>query len=147
LREIADLPLEKKVGDFLLVHSNPYTPSSWDYILSIDEAIYNFSKFKEQICFIGHSHQPIIYIENQDIKYSHTTDSEIHIENGHRYIINVGSVGQPRDNTPQSAFGILDTETNVYQLKRVSYNIKKTYDTMLSLGLPEFLAERLLVGR
>lgn len=147
LKEIAELPLEKIVDDFHLVHSNPYAPSSWDYILSIDEAIYNFSKFKKQICFIGHSHQPIIYVENQDVKYSYTTDSEIEIEDGHRYIINVGSVGQPRDSIPKSAFGILDTETNTYQLRRVNYDIKKTYDKMLALGLPEFLAERLLVGR
>ncbi len=147
LREFAALPLEETVDDFRLVHSNPYAPSSWDYILSIDEAIYNFSKFEEQICFIGHSHQPVIYIENEDVNYSTTTDTVIEIEEEHRYIINVGSVGQPRDSIPDSSFGIFDTEAKIYQLKRVSYNIKKTYDKMLSSGLPEFLAERLLVGR
>ncbi|MFZ5516314.1 MAG: metallophosphoesterase family protein [Candidatus Zhuqueibacterota bacterium] len=147
LREIANLPLEHKGDNYCLVHSNPYAPSSWDYILSIDDAIFNFSKFNEQLCFIGHSHQPIIYIENRDANYSFTTDRELEIKEGHRYIINVGSVGQPRDNNPKSAFGIFDTQTRSYQLKRISYDIHKTYDAMRSFGLPEFLAERIFVGR
>jgi len=147
LREIANLPLEHIGDDFRLVHSNPYAPSSWDYILSIDDAIFNFSKFNEQICFIGHSHQPIIYIENRDTNYSSTLDRAIEIAEECRYIINVGSVGQPRDNNPESAFGIFDTETRIYQLKRISYDIHKTYDAMRSFGLPAFLAERLFMGR
>jgi len=64
-----------------------------------------------------------------------------------RYIINVGSVGQPRDNNPASAFGIIDTSTNRYELLRVGYNIEKTHKKMIKANLPEFLADRLLIGK
>ena len=64
-----------------------------------------------------------------------------------RYIINVGSVGQPRDNNPASAFGVLDTSSNSYELIRTGYNVEKTHKKMIEAGLPEFLADRLLMGR
>lgn len=150
LEIIANLPLNGRIENYYLVHSNPYDPSSWDYILSIDDAIYNFSKFNEKICFIGHSHYAIIYseyVENDNLKYNLTLNSRIELDQNSRYIINVGSVGQPRDGNPDAAFGILDSTDQIYELKRISYDINKTFQKMTSLGLPQFLAERLLVGR
>lgn len=147
LEFVFQLPFEIVFQNIRFVHANPYTPQSWDYILSIDDAIFNFSKFKEQICFIGHSHQPIIYIENNDQKYMFSEEREIKIEPNFRYIINVGSVGQPRDNNPASAFGILDTTKQMFELFRVGYNVEKTQQKMLAAGLPEFLADRLLAGK
>ena len=144
---LSKLPFEFSWENIKFVHANPYTPQSWDYILSIDDAIFNFSKFDEQICFIGHSHQPIIYIENNDQKYMFSEEREIKIEPNFRYIINVGSVGQPRDNNPASAFGVLDTTKQVFELLRVGYNVEKTQKKMIASGLPEFLADRLLVGK
>lgn len=130
-----------------LTHANPYLPENWDYILSIDEAIFNFSKFGEQICFIGHSHQPITYIEDDKQKYTFKHDSEVQLLENCRYIINVGSVGQPRDNNPASAFGLVDTSKKSYELIRTGYNVEKTHKKMMTAGLPEFLADRLLIGR
>lgn len=152
LQYLANLPLVGKIENYYLVHSNPYEPGSWDYILSLDEAEYNFSNFNEddQICFIGHSHHPIIYIEYFDaniLKYSLKIINKIELEENKRYIINVGSVGQPRDGNPDAAFGIIDTNNRVYELKRVRYDIQKTYQKMISAGLPQFLADRLLIGR
>jgi len=150
LQYLAGLPLDEKIENYYLVHSNAYDPRSWDYILSLDEAIYNFSKFNEKICFIGHSHHPIIYIEyseNNILKYNLKTINKIHIEENKRYIINVGSVGQPRDGNPDAAFGIVDTANQVYELKRVNYDISSTYKKMISVDLPQFLADRILMGR
>ena len=144
---ISGLPFSAIVYHYLLVHANPYTPESWDYILSIDDAIFYFSKFKAQICFIGHSHQPIVYYETVDQQYGFTEERELNLDPDKRYIINVGSVGQPRDNNPAAAFGILDTTENHYELIRVGYNVKETIDKMYSAGLPKFLSDRLLVGK
>lgn len=144
---ISELPYDESIEQFFLVHANPHTPESWDYILSIDDAIFNFSKFDEQICFIGHSHRPIIYIENNNQKYTASDERELDIHQDCRYIINVGSVGQPRDNNPAAAFGIIDTTTQTYELVRVGYNIEETYKKMISSDLPVFLADRLLTGK
>lgn len=150
LQYLTDLPFNAIAEDFYLVHANPYDPKTWDYILSLDEAIYNFPKFDERICFIGHSHHPIIYFEyldNAELKYNLKLSSKIEIEPNKRYIINVGSVGQPRDGNPDAAFGIIDTATSSYELKRTSYNINQTCQKMMSAGLPQFLADRILIGR
>jgi len=148
LQYLSDLPFDAKIDDYYLVHSNPLDPQSWDYILSRDDARSNFPEFEEQICFIGHSHHPIIYIEDQDGgDLTSSRDNRIQIEEGRRYIINVGSVGQPRDGNPDAAYGIIDTMNQHYELKRVSYNVHQTYQKMIAVHLPQFLADRLLIGR
>ncbi len=152
LEYLAKLPFADRIENYYLVHSSPFEPQSWDYILSTDDAEFNFSYFdqNDQICFIGHSHHPIIYFEeseNNKLSYSYKTAINLPLEKDKRYIINVGSVGQPRDGNPDSAFGIIDTNTQVYQLKRVRYEVRKTYQKMISVGLPNFLSERLLIGK
>lgn len=152
LQFLAGLQLVEKLENMFLVHANPFEPELWDYILTLEEAIFNFSRFNDnaQICFIGHSHHPIIfieYLENKDEKYNQRLVNQIQIDEKCRYIINVGSVGQPRDNNPDAAFGIVDTTTQQYELKRVRYDIKKTFHKMISAGLPQFLADRLLIGK
>jgi len=144
---LKSLPDSSIYANSRLVHSNPHFPQSWDYVLSIDDAIFNFAAFEEKVCFIGHSHQPIIYIENQGQKYSFAENSEITFQPSCRYIINVGSVGQPRDHNPASAFGIMDTAAQHYELIRVAYDIEKTQAKMHAAGLPSFLAERLMAGK
>jgi len=149
---LAKLPLDGKIENFYLVHSSPFEPRSWDYILSLDDAEFNFSKFDEanQICFIGHSHHPVIYVEylENDYKYyRQLPDQKTQLKEDERYIINVGSVGQPRDYNPDAAYGIVDTTAQVYELKRVHYDVNKTFKKMVSVGLPQFLADRLLIGK
>jgi diadenosine tetraphosphatase ApaH/serine/threonine PP2A family protein phosphatase len=147
---LKNLPLDAKRDDIYLVHSNAIEPRTWDYILSIDDAIDNFPSFTEKICFIGHSHHPEIFLQNSagnHSRYNYKLDPKIKIEHDNRYIINIGSVGQPRDGNPDASFGILDLEHQVYELKRVRYNIKKTFQDMTAAGLPQFLADRLFMGR
>ncbi|MBC8184580.1 metallophosphoesterase family protein [candidate division KSB1 bacterium] len=147
LRFLSNFTFKKILNNIIYTHANPHTPETWEYILSIDEAIFNFSQFTEHICFIGHSHQPITYIEDEKQKYTFDEEREIALQPNCRYIINVGSVGQPRDNNPASAFGVFDTSTETYELIRTGYNVEKTHKKMIEAGLPEFLADRLLTGR
>jgi len=144
---INQLPFLHSENDLLLVHANPLRPEGWEYILSIDEAIYYFPKFSEKICFIGHSHLPSIYVESEESKFSFIEQREIELESNCRYIINVGSVGQPRDGNPASSFGVIDLAQQTFEIVRVAYDIEKTIDRFEKAGLPNFLAQRLRIGK
>ena len=74
-------------------------------------------------------------------------DDQVVIDDDKKYIINVGSVGQPRDRNPKSSFAIYDTEEQIVQIKRVAYDISKTQEKIISAGLPYMLAERLSLGK
>jgi diadenosine tetraphosphatase ApaH/serine/threonine PP2A family protein phosphatase len=80
----------------------------WNYILTMGEARTNFNYFTEQVCFIGHSHQPFI-IENDDGMLACPTKPEIELAAGRRYLVNVGSVGQPRDHNWRACYVIWTT--------------------------------------
>jgi len=147
LEFINGLPFRHSEDDLLFVHANPLRPEGWEYILSIDEAIYYFPKFSEQICFIGHSHLPTIFIKREKSGFSLLEQREISLENNCRYIINVGSVGQPRDGNPAASFGIVDLKKRDFEIVRVAYDIEETIARMEEAGLPAFLAQRLRTGK
>ena len=131
------LPFTAEPNGLTLAHSSPIRPDAWSYILTMRAAQENFGAFKTPLCFIGHTHVPIIIGEDGSVnKY----------KPGGRHIINVGSVGQPRDGNPDAAFGLYDTVTADYSLIRVHYEVQKTARAIRDLGLPEFLAQRLFQG-
>ncbi len=138
------LPLTQELDDrILLVHATPREPEQWHYLLSTEDASINFHFFNQMICLIGHSHEPVIIErspEDKIIVYKDRTD----IKEGYRYIINVGSVGQPRDGNPDAAYAILNK--NSIEIKRVSYDIVLTQKKMRDVGLPSYLIERLSRG-
>ncbi len=138
------LPLTQELDDrILLVHATPGEPEQWHYLLSTGDASINFHFFNQMICLIGHSHEPIIIErspEDKIIVYKDRTD----IKEGYRYILNVGSVGQPRDGNPDAAYAILNK--NSIEIKRVSYDIVLTQKKMRDVGLPSYLIERLSRG-
>jgi diadenosine tetraphosphatase ApaH/serine/threonine PP2A family protein phosphatase len=135
---IKSLPCEITRHDIYFVHASPVEPSEWHYIITPADAEKNFPKFSSRICFIGHSHEPIVYCED-----GWTED----VVPGKRYIINVGSIGQPRDHDPRLSFGIFDTDSGKYENIRAEYDVKTASDKIRKAGLPTILAERILVGR
>ncbi|NIA29801.1 MAG: metallophosphoesterase [Actinobacteria bacterium] len=144
---LAGLPLQKSENDTLFVHATPCEPIEWEYVLSSFDAMQNFYCFNEPVCFIGHSHVPVVFSlgENKEISISRKESTEL-VQNS-RYIINVGSVGQPRDGESKSAFVLFDTDTQTHQLVRVEYDIHATQRAMLKFDLPLFLVERLAHGQ
>ncbi len=120
-----------------LVHAGPHDPLNWDYIFSLQSAARHFQHFSTPFCFIGHTHFPSIC--GEDLK-------TFHFKRGIRFIINVGSVGQPRDGNPQLSFGILDTGEWSYNNIRASYDINSTARKILQNGLPRMFARRLSLG-
>lgn len=144
---LKNLPLTHMLPPIQLVHATPRKPEAWDYIFSLREALDGFTNCEQQICFIGHSHSPVAFVENREGEVSLLPDSSFQVRAEHRYIINVGSVGQPRDGDPRAAYGIYDSEDSSFALKRVVYPIEATQKKIVEAGLPPFLASRLSEGR
>lgn len=143
------LPMKATVDPITLVHATPYEPNMWYYITSLEEAAFNFQFFETQICMVGHTHIPIIIVlDTQKELYVHQ-DMGIRLSDndGARLLINVGSVGQPRDRNPKSCYGIFDADAGEFSYRRVAYNIDKTQQKMKKIKMPEFLISRIEDGR
>ena len=138
---LASLHLTYKTKDFMLVHSTPSNPAIWHYILSDNDAHYEFDFFKQKLCFIGHSHFPIVFYDQ-----GHFRNTQVNIDSDFRYIINVGSVGQPRDGNPKTCFCVYNTETHELVYVRLDYDIEKVRNKIIKANLPYFLADRLTKG-
>lgn len=135
------LPYTYKLDDVYFVHSTPLEPEEWHYVFTWNDAMSQFDHFEEKICFIGHSHVPQIYYNDASTTMSFSLSKEA------KYLINVGSIGQPRDGNPRLSFGIFDTEKWQYQPFRSEYEMEATAQKIRERGLPPFLADRLLKGR
>jgi len=144
---IATLGLEKHEGGTHFVHATPCNPAEWNYIMTLHEAEYNFACFEDRVCFIGHSHIPVAFLLNGSARTTMARETAINFDEKSRYIINVGSVGQPRDGNINAAFGIFDSELNNFRLVRVDYDIRATQRAMMALNLPKFLIDRIQYGR
>jgi diadenosine tetraphosphatase ApaH/serine/threonine PP2A family protein phosphatase len=138
--------MSQTVGQHHLVHASPLRPQHWDYILDQLTALAALKNFSEWVCFVGHTHQPRIFQEAKDSPCSELPAADLHIKDDARYIINVGSVGQPRDGDPRACYAVYDPERQQLTYARVPYDIEKTQDKMRAVGLPEFLIDRLETG-
>ena len=134
---LQSLPLNVERYDTTLVHASPLEPESWARITSYLELQAQFSAFHTDVCFVGHSHRPAIVADKVGV---------LRVRHGHRYLINVGSVGQPRDRDPRLAFGLFDTETFKYELIRAHYDVARTSSKIRKAGLPDTLSARLRRG-
>ena len=132
------LPLHHETEFATFVHSTPIMPERWDYILDAEDALANADGFYTPFCFVGHSHRPGIY----ELPPLHGSDQP-------RWMVNVGSVGQPRDGDPRACMVLIrdeDAGREGIELVRVEYDIETARRKILLAGLPEILAERLRVG-
>lgn len=144
LKYIKSLSLTHSENDLFFVHASPFEPSSYKYVLDEDRAKQNFGSFNEKICFIGHSHRPVIF-ESTDSGVQIIPEGKLNTNN--RYIINVGSVGQPRDNNNKLSFGFFDTDDFSYSNIRVNYDRVSASIKIYKEGLPVYLAHRILEGK
>lgn len=120
-----------------------------EYVTDVSVARVLFERFPFQICFFGHTHVAEGYIY-QDGKIEHLSfvqGGELMVSAEKRYLINCGSVGQPRDGNPQASFGVWDLEEGKVVISRVDYDVETASQKILEAGLPENLAYRLWVGR
>jgi predicted phosphodiesterase len=139
------LRMVRQVSDFTVVHSTLDQPSNWNYVTNRFDAMANFSYQFTQVCFNGHTHVPRVYVKTD--KVQEIPADSIAIEDGAKYFINIGSVGQPRDGDWRAAYAIYDTEQKLVTIRRVEYDIATTQKKILAAGLPPMLAERIAEGR
>lgn len=140
------LELVKEAKGYCLVHGTLNHPEKFDYMADARRAVKDFYALKTKVCFLGHSHRHGIYIEDAD-KIIYQEPVTLVLEEGRRYIVNAGSVGQPRDGDPRACFCIYDEEASIFEFQRVSYDVASAQKKIIKAGLPESLAIRLAVGR
>jgi putative phosphoesterase len=135
---LAALPFTVERNGILFVHASPLKPEEWNYVLTPSDAAENFDAMPTDVCFIGHSHVPEVFGEDPWTR---------NIVRGEKFIVNVGSIGQPRDGNPKLSFGIFDTELWGYRNVRLDYDIELAAFKIKKAGLPKNLADRLFVGK
>jgi len=143
------LPLRKVQYGSTFVHATPYEPNMWYYITSLEEAAFNFQFYETPVCYVGHTHIPIIIVLDKERELYVHQDARVSFADKPeaRLLINVGSVGQPRDRNANACYGVLDTEKHEFEHRRVAYDVAKTQARMRKAKMPEFLVMRLQDGR
>ncbi len=145
---LGELPYTNSMGkSFCFAHASPYDPEKWGYVLTFPDAYNAFESFEQDICFIGHSHQPAV-IEKTNDKLAPLSPEDVPIEilDNRRYLVNVGSVGQPRDRNPKASFVSVDLNEHKIEFHRVGYDINLAQEAIREAKLPEELAERIGYG-
>lgn len=143
---LENLPLTMEKDSFTLVHGSPREPI-WEYVISTGIASVNFNFFRSPYCLVGHSHIPVVFMEEDGSPSSHSLVPNVGLALGEtRLIINPGGVGQPRDGDPRASYAIYDSDTKMFRLYRVPYDVRTTQDKMMQRGLPVRLAVRLQHG-
>lgn len=145
-------PTQAKAEGCLLVHGSPREPI-WEYVIDLATAAANFAVMETPCALVGHSHVPLLFVadpEQPEAKpraFLVAPNTPVFLKPSLRYILNPGSVGQPRDQDPRAAYALLDTEARTWTLYRTTYPVHHTQAKMRALGFPEALIVRLQLGR
>jgi predicted phosphodiesterase len=128
-----------------LVHGTLNFPEMFDYIQTSYDAHLSLELLSSNVCFLGHSHVPVTFYKGETVSFS--MNPEIELSTGVKTLVNIGSVGQPRDENPMASCAIYDTEQHKIWIRRVEYDIESAASKIVAAGLPEILGERLKYGR
>ncbi len=135
---LASLPYVLKADGCTFVHATPKDPEKWVRFDTLGVVKDQFEHFDTPFCFVGHTHIPAIVADRIGV---------FKVRAGCRYIINVGSIGQPRDGDARLGFVVFDTEAISHELIRMSYDVEAAAGRILEDGLPDDLARRLSRGK
>lgn len=145
-RFLEELPYIRGLeGDVLLSHSGAAAPPAWNYVFNRVDAEREFTAFVQRTCFIGHTHFPAIFVSGSG-GVVHLPPPAYRLAPGERLLVNVGSVGQPRDGDARAACGIFDVEAGTVEVRRVAYDLEQVQERILATALPRSAAERLAWG-
>jgi len=147
IERMSDFEMEATFLDYYFVHASPDNPADWNYMVSVDDAVRNFDFFSQGFCFVGHSHLPAVFCLQPDRKVDLIESDWFEAKPDCRYIINVGSVGQPRDGNRNACYIEAETDTNRFEFRRVPYDLRLAQEKMRKAQLPEFLITRLASGK
>jgi diadenosine tetraphosphatase ApaH/serine/threonine PP2A family protein phosphatase len=149
-RFLADLPLMIDEDDRLYVHSEASSPAKWRYVLSTADAGRSLMATAAHVTFCGHVHKPALYsisVTGKMTSFVPTSGVTVQLLPGRRWLIILGSVGQPRDGDPAASFAMFDTNSREITWCRVPYDVDTAARRIRDNGLPMWLADRLSVGR
>lgn len=141
-KNIRDFPLIKEEEHCLLVHGTPVNPEEFYYLFTQDEAEAMFTSFEKQVCFVGHTHIPALYVQGAK-EGQYLRPGKHLLKRGRKCIVNVGSVGQPRDFDWRAAVMVFDDTDFSVELLRVEYDWQSAARKIREAKLPAYLAERL----
>jgi predicted phosphodiesterase len=133
-----------------ICHGSPFDEDA--YIFDELDAVRALKVSTRPLCLFGHTHYPITFELKSDqsidsIASSNATETRLEMKAGSKYLVNPGSVGQPRDGDPRAAYAIVDTDAKRVELYRLMYPIADAQAKVIKAGLPDVLAHRLAVGR
>ena len=144
---LARLPYIAQRGESFYVHAEPVDPGEWDYVDTRQDVATALAAVSARFCFVGHSHQAFAYTAaGTELEKTLGTSGRLELESGCRYLVNAGSVGQPRDGDARACFALCDDEAETLELVRTDYDIARAQEKILEAGLPAFLAARLQHG-
>jgi len=147
-RWLRSLPMVATLEHCQVAHGTLHRPELFDYILSLSDADPSLDEMTRPVCFVGHSHIPLTVMRFVDDpeRTAYTCDSEVDLSETIKALINVGSVGQPRDENPLTAYALFDTEERRSSLLRIPYDVEAEVARIAKAGLPPVLGERLRIG-
>ncbi|MCX6934933.1 MAG: metallophosphoesterase family protein [Verrucomicrobia bacterium] len=149
LNYLRRLPFTHMEGPLTLVHASLDGPENWAYVSTRLEAQTSFFYQKTNLCFIGHTHRPAVFLKEKEVRPVEFRKVDVHPERlkvARKFLFNVGSVGQPRDGDWRAAYVTYDPHEQIVDLRRVGYEVDKAAAKILKAGLPDSLAKRLFKG-
>jgi putative phosphoesterase len=137
LQWLKSIPLkaEDEFGNWLAVHASPENPSRWEYLESAFRMRPLLEKLEHQVCFFGHTHRPVLVSDTIGVK---------EFQKGHKYFLNPGSVGQPRDGDQRASCALVDVENHIYKNIRVEFEVGKVLLDIENLGFSRREAEHMM---
>jgi len=146
IQYLTSLSLTERHEDFEIAHGSILNPSQFVYLDDVIKASEVFPLMQSAVCFVGHTHTPQVFIFHND-QVTFSLSDTIEMDSDCKYLINVGSVGQPRDGNPLASYCLYDTDFKIIQIKRQSYDIQAAQTKIIESGLPSSLAKRLAEGK
>jgi predicted phosphodiesterase len=142
---LRNLKLVEYLDTFSVTHSSLHYPELFEYIQTSYDAQLSFQQQTTPLCFVGHSHVPVTFIQKKTVSFSMQPVADV--DDRYKVMVNVGSIGQPRDENPEAAYAVYDSEAGKVWIKRVRYDVDRAAKKIIVAGLPPILAERLRYGR
>lgn len=144
-RWLEALPLTHEGADYETVHASLHHPDEWNYVDIQPAADLHFCHQTQAVCFSGHTHQSLLWIEGGE-RPIEGSGIEV-LRAGRKHLVNVGSVGQPRDEDPRACYVIYRRTERDVRWRRIAYDIEGAQRAILSVGLPPKNAARLDLGK
>ena len=147
---LENAPYVRTLGEATYAHASAHEPEAWDYLRRPEQIRDCLAATAARVTFIGHVHVPMVFcVTAGDTlrEYSPESGVPIPLLPSCRYVINVGSVGQPRDGDPRAAWLELDTGAWTATYRRTEYEVGRAAESIVAAGLPEHLGKRLFSGQ